>query len=381
MLGLLIGTHSAIAAPVYPPSEVITGVTFDMSSLRNETPGNRKAANDSDNWTITWADDGHQYTSFGDGVGFSTSNSTRASLGVARIEGGKDNYAAYDVFKTGEDSGGWGGKSLGIISIDGVLWMFRNGNGSESGALRQTILYRSTNHGSSWSSTGVRWDDNDFSGGKGFFAPTFLQFGRDYDGARDNFVYIYAPEVTKSVSSDDWNVQKPGIISLLRVNKESLSSQSAYQYFAGLDGNGNPTWSNDRNQRAPVFEDDVNGVMRISVSYNAGLARYILVTQQVSRFENRDYHIGIYEAPEPWGPWRTVLFKNPGDVGPGLNNGHKTVYWNFSNKWLSSDGRNFVMVYTGNGADEWGTVEGTWSTDSGGADLIVPSAPTDLTVE
>jgi hypothetical protein len=98
--------------------------------------------------------------------------------------------------------------------------------------------------------------------------------------------------------------------------------------------------------------------MRTSVSFNAGLGRYILTTQQVSRLKKENYHIGIYEAPEPWGPWHTILFNNPNNVGPELNNDTKTVYWNFSNKWLSSDGKKFVMVYTGPGRDQWGTVQG-----------------------
>lgn len=371
---------STFAGPVYPDSDYITGIEFNMSTLRNRAPGNGASAPESDNWAITWADDGHQYTVFGDGIGFGTFNSTRASNGVARIEGGKSNYSAFDVFKTGDVSGGWGGKSLGIISIDGELWMFRNGTGSADGAFEQTELYRSSNHGSSWSYAGVRWVASEFSGGKMFFSPTFLQFGRDYDGARDGYVYIYGPERTSSVGSDNWEVQNPGRISLLRVPKGSLASKSSYEYFAGMAG-GSPQWSSSASDRQPVFQDDVNGVMRISVSYNAGLRRYILVTQQVSRFRTSDYHIGIYEAPEPWGPWRTVVFGNASTVGPSLNNDSKTVYWNFSNKWLSVDGRDFVMVYTGDGRDEWGTVEGSFIVGSGGNDVIPPSPPSNLSAQ
>jgi hypothetical protein len=43
-----------------------------------------------------------------------------------------------------------------------------------------------------------------------------------------------------------------------------------------------------------------------------------------------------------------------------------TFFWNFSNKWLSSDGRDFVLVFTGVGSnDSWNTVHGTFhiSTD------------------
>lgn len=360
------------AESTYPPSTVITDIVFDMSTLKNVAPGNGVSAPESDNWAITWSGTGHQYTVFGDGKGFSTFDTTRASNGVARIEGSKDNYSAFDVFKTGENSGGWGGKSLGILALGTELYMFRNGTESGAGAFKQTELYHSTDNGSSWDFTGVHWLRSEFSGNGGIYSPTFLQFGKGYSGARDNYVYIYANEVV----SGSWNVQRPGQISLLRVPSDSLNDKGAYEYFSGLGANNSPTWSSSSSDRVPAFSDDANGVMRTSVSYNAGLGRYMLTTQQVNRLKTDDYHIGIYEAPEPWGPWRTVLFNNPLNVGPGLNNGDKTVYWNFSNKWLSGDGKEFVMVYTGPGRDQWGTVEGRFVTSSGYT--APPMPPTDL---
>ncbi|MCK5395820.1 MAG: DUF11 domain-containing protein [Gammaproteobacteria bacterium] len=361
------------------PSAAIMDIVFDMSTLKNDTPGNNVSASGSDNWPITWSGNNNQYTSFGDGQGFTTFNSTRASLGVARIEGNKDNYSAFDIFKTGETSGGWGGKSLGILAIGTDLYMFRNGTGSSAGAYEQTELYTSTDNGFSWNYTGVRWLPNESTGIDSFFSPTFLQFGKGYAGARDNYVYIYANEITTSVGPGRWNVQKPGKISLLRVNKTALGDKNAYEYFSGLDASNNPTWSADSSDRKPVFNDDTNGIMRTSVSYNAGLGRYLLTTQQVNRWQADNYHIGIYEAPEPWGPWSTILLKNPADIGSGLNNDTKTVYWNFSNKWLSDDGRNFVMVYTGPGRDQWGTVEGRFVT-SGSTAIAPPKPPTKITI-
>jgi hypothetical protein len=65
----------------YPPSPAISDITFEWSSHERHAPG-------SDNWPITWADDGHQYTSWGDGGGFDGTNSEgRISLGMAVVEG------------------------------------------------------------------------------------------------------------------------------------------------------------------------------------------------------------------------------------------------------------------------------------------------------
>src|SRR3990172_7044079 len=61
---VLEGLDSPIPAPTdgllvekipYPPSQVITGVSFDWSSREQMASG-------SDNWPVTWAADGHQYT-------------------------------------------------------------------------------------------------------------------------------------------------------------------------------------------------------------------------------------------------------------------------------------------------------------------------------
>ena len=94
IFGLAPSTIAAQASP-YPQSSEVTDVTFDWSTHNEEAPG-------SDNWPITWADDGHQYTSWGDGGGFGGTNfDGRVSLGVARVEGSASSYQGYNV---------WGGK-------------------------------------------------------------------------------------------------------------------------------------------------------------------------------------------------------------------------------------------------------------------------------
>lgn len=50
---------------------------------------------------------------------------------------------------------------------------------------------------------------------------------------------------------------------------------------------------------------------------------------------------GIYEAPEPWGPWRTVYFTTEWDTGPGETG-------TFPTKWMSGDGKTCYLVFSGN---------------------------------
>jgi hypothetical protein len=50
--------------------------------------------------------------------------------------------------------------------------------------------------------------------------------------------------------------------------------------------------------------------------------------------------LGIYDAPEPWGPWTTVYFTELWDVGPGECASLPT-------KWMSDDGSTVHMVSSG----------------------------------
>ena len=313
----------------------------------------------SDNWAITWADDDRQYATWGDGGGFGGTNSDgRVSLGVARIEGDANSPTMGNVWggKDAERPARFEGKSYGLISIDAVLYLWRTGDGSDGAAFEIQDLYRSSDRAASWNAVGVKFTPKDFPDSKGFFAPTFLQFGQDYRGARDEYVYIYAPEN----KNGRWTVQTAGEITLIRVRKEKIANRSHYEYFAGLDADQDPTWTRNIADRKPVFRDAENGVMRTSVSYNPGLRRYLLTTQQVSRYLIGNGHIGIYDAPEPWGPWTTVFLDNAWCTG--LQSGWKTVFWNFSNKWLSPDGKDFVLVYTGD--DTWSTLKGSFQRGS-----------------
>jgi hypothetical protein len=325
-------------APAYPPSPVITGVRFDDASARELAPG-------SDLWPITWAADGSLYTVWGDGGGFGGSDRDgRVSLGVARVEGGRRDYRGVNV------AGGVGaarpapfaGKSEGILALGDTLYLWRDGEGGRFGSYFDGFsLWRSDDRGASWRETGVRFGarDGDFpSRDAALFAPAFCQFGPGYTGARDEYVYVYAPDV---VDASNWWVRKPGRIHLMRVARAQIERKSAYEFYAG-----GTNWTHDPKQRKPVWQD-AQGTHRMAVSFNAPLRRYLLTTIT----HNRDGWMSIYDAPEPWGPWTHVHTEFAPERW-----GSYTILFSFVNPWLSADGRDFVLVHTKN--DRWATIEG-----------------------
>ena len=342
------GTDDPVADSDTAP--VITGIRFDFDSMK-------QGAHGSDNWALTWADDESQYASWGDGGGFEGTNKLgRVSLGLARIVGDFHDFDTSNVWggRNALARATFSGKSYGVLAVGQDLWLWRTGNASDDSAFEVQDLFVSRDNGLSFKPTGVRFNPRDFPSSRGFFAPTFLQYGPGYRGALDDYVYVYAPEI----KSGKWEVQFPGEIALMRVPVNQMANQGAYEFFGGLDSRGTPRWTADIGKRKPVFSDPEDGVMRTSVTYNAGLNRYLLVTQQ--RTTKKGGYIGIYEGPAPWGPWHTVLFENAWKAG--LQTGHKSVYWNFSNKWTSADGTRSALVYTGPGHDNFGAVMATFET-------------------
>ena len=117
--------------PPYPYSTYISGVEFAPESTIV------RLAKGSDNFPITWADDDHLYTTYGDGWGFEPMMEDKLSLGFARITGYPPDHHGENILSTGEryGDGESGEKGSGILMVDGVLYiwlMHADRNGGQS---------------------------------------------------------------------------------------------------------------------------------------------------------------------------------------------------------------------------------------------------------
>ncbi|MEJ2703960.1 MAG: hypothetical protein P8Z79_16100 [Sedimentisphaerales bacterium] len=337
----------------YPQSTYITDMTWQWET-------HSRAATGSDNWAITWADDDQQYAAWGDGWGF-TGTGPKISLGVSLITGDVNDYTGTDLW--GIPTSGEGGKSYGIISIDGILYMWF-GPGSNTTSYNWQKLKTSADHGVTW--TDASWS---FPKSTGLIMPTICNFGQDYAGSRDDYVYSYFIRLQGNPSS--LNVHIPGMIDLARVPKDHMMEEGLYEFYAGLDDDGEPTWttSTDPDQRMPVFEDAQGVGWNLSVIYNAGLQRYILATEHTASFSAK---VGFFEATEPWGPWYTIVYYDDWGQDSGISGVGNSFFWNFSNKWSSADGEDFTCVFTGTGdMDSFNIVKGQF--------VINPEADTGIT--
>jgi hypothetical protein len=321
---------------------VIREIVWDLSHLVRLAPG-------SDLWPITWTDDGRLYTSWGDGGGFGgTNNDGRVSLGFGCIEGPPENPRATNVWggKNAMHPATFAGKSNGMLCVSGVLYT----HFIEQGSWWRAKIGRSPDHGRTWVfNEGVfRPDAWDFAQPDGAFSDlTFLNFGQDYQGARDEFVYIYSQD--KRRDSRGGIKDLTDSVALLRVPKSRIMDRSAHEYFAGPDSAGNAAWTRDIDRRAAVFTNPGAVGSGVRVDYNPGLRRYLLTT-----FLAWDGSWGIFDAPEPWGPWTTVaIYDHWIDATPKFG-------FTFPQKWMSGDGKTMWLVFSGTKAyDAYNGVKAT----------------------
>jgi hypothetical protein len=307
-------TGEAQAAPPYPPSRAITRIEW----APKETIV--RQAQDSDNWPTTWGDDDAQYTTWGDGTGFVSKTAEKLSLGFAKVIGSPDNFTGSNIRSaSGEQKGNGskGKKASGMLMVDGVLYMWvRNAGNSQ--------LAWSADHGRTWNWAAWKFTTS-------FGCPTFLNFGRNYAGSRDEFVYVYSHDSDSAYLPADRMV-------LARVLKSGLKNRDAYEFFAGLR-DGEATWTRDIEQRGTVFSHP-GKCYRSSISYDAGLKRYLWCQTRPGKDARFSGGFGIYDAPQPWGPWTTVYYTQQWDVGPGDT-------CSFPTKWISDDGLAAYLVFSG----------------------------------
>lgn len=301
------------AAP-YPPSETIVGLGWaPQQQIVRRGRG-------SDNWPITWGDDDALYTAYGDGWGFQPKVPEKLSLGLGRATGSPDDPQGENIRSESAEQHGdgrSGRKASGMLMVDGRLYMLvRNAGNSQ--------LAWSDDHGATWTWADWRLQTS-------FGCPTFLNFGPDYASARDGFVYVYSFDSDSAYQPADRMV-------LARAPKGRLPQRAAWELFAGIE-NGKPRWSADIGERAAVFEHS-GRCYRSGITWCAPLRRYLwwqVLPGDDVRFEGG---FAVYEAPEPWGPWRTVHFTERWDVGPGESA-------RFPTKWMSEDGRVLHLVFSG----------------------------------
>ncbi len=295
--------------PPYPPSPVIRKVTFAPA------PSIVRKAVGSDIWPLTWADDDAQYTAYGDGWGFEPRTEKKLSLGFARITGKPNDFEGTNIrSSSGERAGDGpsGAKASGLLMVDGILYLWARNSGNAQ-------LAWSDDHARTW-----HWG---FRLEKSFGSPAFLNFGRNYAGARDEFVYVYSQDGPSAYEPSDSLV-------LARVRKDRIREREAYEFFSHRNPSASPVWTTNIRRRGPLFAFPGH-CQRVGAVFNPFCRRYLL-----SLGFDQSGGWGIFDAPEPWGPWTTAFFTRDWGLG-------KTHDYRLPAQWISGDGKEMSLVFSG----------------------------------
>jgi hypothetical protein len=290
---------------------------------------------------MTWADDDGIYISAGD----PNWGETQDGLDVEKFAGGPTDYEITKVNHM-NDYLGWGGagpKPSGMICVEGILYLaFQNmlgtrkpafGLRSQHGSDAQ-IVY-SINKGLSWVPALANLSAPMFPGHT-FGGPAFVNFGRDNENARDDFVY--------AVSSDQWD--NGSNLRLGRVPASEIVRREAWEWVCAFGPGGQPAWGPRLDAAIPVLS--LHRWLGLpEMVYLAGIERYLLLTWRL----REDFTAGtgtdllVLDAPEPWGPFSVVHFEE-------LWEGREfTPYCpRVPLKWLESDGLTGWLQFSGN----WG---------------------------
>jgi hypothetical protein len=309
LAGLALATLVAGAAwaeAPYPASTLITGIDWDTSSYRSAGRGG-------DIWAPTSGADGNVYAAWGDGA---VGCRRKVSYGVAALPPAP--AAAPATTGCGPEGEGHG-KIISLLDVHGTLYAVmlvreRAWPGSP------TEIWRSDDHGRTWRQPG--WSFT----GSNLRPQSFVNFGPGYAGARDGYVYLTAVRGTG----------RPDRFFLVRAPMSSLGLRGAYQYLAGTNGRGSPLWGSGPEQATPVFVDG-RGVDGPQIAFDAGVGRYLLTVAH--RGGGR---IGVFEAAEPWGAWRTVTY---GDGWLGITGG-EYLGIELPTRWMGDGGRTVWAVFS-----------------------------------
>jgi len=359
MLALLGCTGKTVSdadvAPVGTETGIrIKGVDFDSTIYRTGVNG--------DNWCMTWADDGHLYTSCDDGSGWKPRTEVRYNNRVWRITGGPEKIDAdflpgFPEYLMPDE---WYG--YGIVSVDGTLYNFITC--SNSNRFRDPFngvkLISSTDHGDTW----FRHDGQDASvnpkekspeamffwreGDEYAFSEiAFLQCGQDNTQAKDNYVYLYSP-------NGQFDKRH---LNLARVPKDQIRNREAYEYYMSMDAGGLPVWTPELHKRGSIHEFP-EGYGWYSwlpgVVYNAPLDLYIMASggtgKNGSGMHELPASLGLYYAQYPWGPWKQFFYT---DEWVADNPDNRLYQPKLSPKWISDDGREMYLIFS-DASDHWG---------------------------
>jgi hypothetical protein len=330
-----------------------------------------------DGLTTTWAADDRQLVALEDGVSWGPGWQDRGpaegswNSHLFAMSGGPENptfehVVGYpDLVFSIETPLYYG---FGTLALDGSIYQFlstlNRPHDPEGWRWVGTKLIYSTDDGRTWhnqdGSTPVRWENWEERSPStmafweesqdAFSLVSFLQMGRGYELNQDGYAYVYGP----NGNTDETMTE----LVMFRVPRNRIPDRSAYEYFAGNTGDGEARWTPDIAGRTPthVFprgwvNDPTAAIFNIeswvpSVVYVAPLGLYLMAsfgTSPGGKVFGGPAYLGLWTAPNPWGPWTQVHEET--SWTPGGDTKARAFNSQIPPKWIAEDGSSFWLIW------------------------------------
>lgn len=327
-----------------------------------------------DVWSTAWADNGNLYAVADDtwgganpfpnmhdntpddtwGAEFSGSN-----LAIYRIDGTPQNNTIHLLNKMQpyghatwrEERATW--KANGMTCVDGVLYLSvsQHAYAFPGDYLQRTYdatIIKSTDYGQTWSDK-PKIAQAMFPG-HWFSTPFFVQFGQDYSGGMDDYIYAVS-------NNGCWN--NGNYLTLGRVHRGKIGNLALddWEFFTDINDEHHPTWDQNFLNAKAIFRHR-NYTSMTGIQYVPALDCFILLEWAYNDLDDptRPFlstGLHLYEAAKPWGPWRHVYSEadwnhasyNPGMPAKWFEDGGKRI-------WLTSAG-DFCRHYSDKDAFEY----------------------------
>lgn len=352
----------------FPPSKVITGITF---------PGVKSGFHFADTWYPTWASDGNLYSPWTDGCVWrldgsydcgSSNEDDKARTGHAVIEG--DDPLSLKVYSLGVKFAAakpyHGRYPCGSLVYNGI-WYYGTYCLDPAGQAQygdQLINWpwmgpfvgfrTSKDYGRSWVETPHTPEKPLFgeTGINGYpvkiGSPHFVDFGKNMGFSPDGKAYLVAHGADLSDTkwrfwNDSWITGDQVYLIRVTPSPENMNDASRYEFYAGTDNKGEPDWTSDFNRIRPLIEWN-NNMGCVTMTYNAPLKKFLMcVTDGGNTCAKMNTY--ILESDHLTGPWKLAAYLK--------DFGEQAYFVNIPSKFISEDGRTAWLWYSGNYAPDW----------------------------
>jgi len=184
-------------------------------------------------------------------------------------------------------------------------------------------------------------------------SPHFVDFGKNMEHSPDGKAYLVAhgADLNDTKPRGIWNASwiTGDQIYMIRVtpSEENINDASKYEYYGGKDEKGNPVWTKDFESIKPLLEWN-NNMGCVTVTYNAPLKKYFMC---VTDGRNTVSHMNSYilESDRLDGDWKLISYME--------SFGEQAYFLNIPSKFISKDGKEAWLLYSGNFSDSWNGLE------------------------